>query len=199
MAANLKEYFRESIKQYLKVVKDNTYSKDEVDAIYNDLVAADVSLDGFTVTNYPTLPTISPGDTAEEAFRKLEYITRTITQTLLPLKADLVGGKVPLAQLPDTITGSLEYKGVWDAGANVPDINAAPEKGDYYVVSSSGNTALDGEQSTDWQLNDWAVYDGTAWSKLDRTPDVVVLSGESIVAPFDDVTPTEATNDWNNA
>ena len=39
--------------------------------------------------------------------------------------------------------------------------------GEYYVVSVAGNTNLDG--ITDWNVGDWAIYNGTAWEKVDNT------------------------------
>ena len=193
MAINLKEYVRESIKQYLALIKNNMYTKTEVDALVDAIIASDISLDGYTIGN--ALSDISPTDTVDVALGKLEYKLSQLPD--MSTKADLVGGKVPVSQLPDTVTGSLEYKGTWDADTNTPDISNNPDKGDYYVVSTAGGTNLSG--ITDWDIGDWAIYNGTEWSKLDRSADVTAVSGDAIVAPFDDITATEANNDWNNA
>jgi hypothetical protein len=68
-------------------------------------------------------------------------------------------------------SGGLQYKGTWDANANVPDlVNATPNAGDYYLVSVAGNTNLDG--ITDWGVGDWAISNGTNWAKIDNTEDV---------------------------
>ncbi len=43
----------------------------------------------------------------------------------------------------------------WDASTgDDPGDPTAPEKGDYWIVSVSGNTDLDG--TTDWQIGDFA-------------------------------------------
>lgn len=76
--------------------------------------------------------------------------------------------KVPVANLPDTVVGAVDYKGAWNANTNSPDLPAAtPDKGDYYVVSADGSTSLGG--ITDWKIGDWAIYNGSAWEKVDNS------------------------------
>jgi len=194
MATNIKEYVRESVKQYLALIKTKVYTKSEVDALVAAIEASDIALTNYQIAT--ALGDILATDTVDVALGKLEYRLAQLPD--MSTKADLIGGKVPTSQLPDTVLGALQYQGVWDAAANTPDIGGGtPEKGDYYVVSVTGTTNLSG--ITDWTLSDWAVYDGTAWSKLDRTPETVILSGNSIVAPFTDVTPAEAQSDWDNS
>lgn len=85
-------------------------------------------------------------------------------------------GKLTLAQIPDTVIGSVDYKGTWDANTNSPDLGAlTPDKGDYYVVNVAGTTSLGG--ITDWQIGDWAIYNGTAWEKVDNTDQVSSVFG----------------------
>ena len=48
-------------------------------------------------------------------------------------------------------------------------------KGYYYVVNVAGSTNLNG--ITDWQIGDWAVYNGTAWQKIDNTDAVTSVNG----------------------
>ena len=85
-------------------------------------------------------------------------------------------GKVPTAQLPSAVLGQLDYRGVWNASTNSPALaSGVGTKGDYYVVTTAGATALNG--ITDWQVGDWAVYNGTAWDKVDNTDAVVSVAG----------------------
>lgn len=85
-------------------------------------------------------------------------------------------GKIPLIQIPDTVLGSVDYKGTWNANTNTPDLVAAtPDKGDYYVVNVAGSTSLGG--ITDWKVGDWAIYNGTAWEKVDNTDQVTSVFG----------------------
>lgn len=76
------------------------------------------------------------------------------------------------------LAGSLNYQGTWDANANSPALaSGVGTKGDYYVVSVAGNTNLDG--ITDWQIGDWAVFNGSIWQKVDNTDAVVSVNGQT--------------------
>jgi hypothetical protein len=88
------------------------------------------------------------------------------------------GGKVPLSQLPDTVVGAVEYQGSWNASTNSPNLGGlSPSKGDYYVVSTGGTTSLGG--ISDWGAGDWAIYNGTAWQKVDNTDAVSSVAGRT--------------------
>ncbi|MBZ9822346.1 pyocin knob domain-containing protein [Mesorhizobium sp. CA4] len=86
-------------------------------------------------------------------------------------------GKVPAAQLPSTLFGSLNYQGDWNANTNTPTIPAAAagNKGWYYMVSVAGAASVGG--ITDWKVGDWAVSDGTKWVKIDNTDAVASVAG----------------------
>jgi hypothetical protein len=76
--------------------------------------------------------------------------------------------------------GYLIYKGLWDAQNNIPDLTKITKnQGDFYVVSVKGNTNLDG--ITDWQVNDWAIFNGTVWQKIDNSG--LVTDAENIAGP----------------
>jgi hypothetical protein len=47
--------------------------------------------------------------------------------------------------------------------------------GYYYVVSVAGTTNLNG--ITDWQIGDWAIFNGSAWQKIDQTNTVSSVNG----------------------
>ena len=71
------------------------------------------------------------------------------------------------------VAGGVVYRGTWDAATNNPTLTSGVgTKGDYYVVSVSGNTNLDG--ITDWVAGDWAIFNGTVWQKVDNTETVYV-------------------------
>jgi hypothetical protein len=101
-------------------------------------------------------------------------------------------GKVPVSELPAAVLGALSYQGTWNASTNTPTLTSSTgTKGYYYVVSVAGSTNLDG--ITDWLIGDWAVYNGTAWQKVDNTDaggDVVGPSSstDNAVARFDSTT-----------
>lgn len=76
-----------------------------------------------------------------------------------------------------TIVGGLEYKGSWNASTNTPTLaSGVGTNGNYYVVSVAGATNLDG--ITDWQIGDWAIFNGTAWQKIDQTNLVASVNGQ---------------------
>jgi len=86
-------------------------------------------------------------------------------------------GKVPVSELPAAVIGALNYQGTWNASTNTPTLTSGVgTKGYYYVVNVAGTTNLDG--ITDWQIGDWAVYNGTAWQKVDNTD-----AGGDVVGP----------------
>lgn len=62
--------------------------------------------------------------------------------------------------------GALNYKGTWDASTNTPALaSGVGVKGDYYVVSVAGSTALDGIST--WYVGDWVAFNGIAWQRLE--------------------------------
>jgi hypothetical protein len=75
-------------------------------------------------------------------------------------------------------TAGLTYKGTWDASTNSPTLTSSVgTNGDYYVVSTAGSTNLDG--ITDWQIGDWAIFNGTVWQKIDQSNTVTSVNGET--------------------
>ena len=76
------------------------------------------------------------------------------------------------------LIGGSVYQGTWNASTNTPVLTSSVgTKGHYYIVSVAGTTNLNG--ITDWQIGDWAIYDGTAWQKVDNTDAVVTVNGYS--------------------
>jgi len=66
------------------------------------------------------------------------------------------------------VSGALQYQGTWNASTNTPTlVSSTGTTGHYYVVSVAGTTDLDG--ITDWQIGDWAVFNGSVWEKVDNT------------------------------
>jgi hypothetical protein len=78
----------------------------------------------------------------------------------------------------DAVSGGLVYKGAWNASTNTPSLaSSTGTNGWYYVVSAAGSTNLNG--ITDWQVGDWAIYNGTAWQKIDQTNLVTSVAGRT--------------------
>ena len=78
----------------------------------------------------------------------------------------------------NAISGGLSYQGTWNASTNTPTLTSSSGTSNYYyVVSVSGSTNLNG--ITDWVTGDWAIYNGTAWQKIDQTNLVISVAGRT--------------------
>ena len=74
------------------------------------------------------------------------------------------------------LSGFVNYKGTWNASTNTPTlVSSVGTKGDYYVVSVTGSTNLNG--ITTWTQGDWAIFNGTSWEKVDNTDLVTSVNG----------------------
>jgi len=112
--------------------------------------------------------------------------------------AVLIDGKITPEYLPEAILSGLNFRGIWDADANVPDLNiielSENPMNDYWVVNVAGTTFLNGEN--DWSVGDWAVNDGTAWIKIDNVVPVTSVNSRTgaVVLDTDDISDTAKTN-----
>jgi hypothetical protein len=121
------------------------------------------------------------------------YIPTTEKGAALGVATLDAGGQVPVSQLP--AMGDLNYQGTWNASTNTPTLTSSVgTKGYYYVVSVAGSTNLNG--ITDWQVGDWAVYNGSVWQKIDNTDAVTSVNGftGTVVLTTTDV--AEGTNQY---
>ena len=78
---------------------------------------------------------------------------------------------------PLFVSGTVNYKGTWNASTNNPTLNdppAASTKGDYYVVSTAGT-----QFSITFGVGDWIISNGTAWEKVDLTDAVHSVFGRT--------------------
>jgi hypothetical protein len=104
-------------------------------------------------------------------------------------------GTVPISQLPAAVLGALSYQGTWNASTNTPTLTSSVgTKGYYYVVSVAGSTNLNG--ITDWQVGDWAVYNGSAWQKIDNTDAVTSVNGYTGTVVLTTTDVAEGTNQY---
>jgi len=101
------------------------------------------------------------------------------------------GGKVPASQIP--LQGDLNYQGTWNATTNTPTLTSSVgTKGYYYVVDVAGTTNLNG--ITDWQVGDWAIFNGTVWQKVDNTDAVTSVNGFTGTVVLTTTNVAEGTN-----
>ena len=92
------------------------------------------------------------------------------------------------------LVGGVQYQGVWNANTNTPTlVSSVGTQGYYYIVSIAGNTNLNG--ITDWQIGDWAIFNGSTWNKVDNTDLVTSVNGQvGAVSLTTDNIPEGATN-----
>jgi hypothetical protein len=92
------------------------------------------------------------------------------------------------------LIGSSIYQGVWNASTNTPALTSGVGTlGYYYIVNVAGSTNLDG--ITDWNVGDWAIFDGTAWQQVDNTDSVTSVNGQTgAVSLTSDNIPEGVTN-----
>lgn len=99
------------------------------------------------------------------------------------------GGKVPIAQLPNSI---MEYQGTYNASTNTPTlVNGTGNIGDVYRV----NTAGAGVNSLTFVVGDYAIYNGTTWEKAHSGADnVVSVNGYAGIVVLSTTDIAEGTN-----
>jgi hypothetical protein len=111
--------------------------------------------------------------------------------------ASLVGGKVPVAQLPNAI---MEYQGTWNASTNSPSLsntgNADEAIGNIYRVSAAGSVDF-GAGAISFEVGDYAILNSSkVWEKADMSDGVVSVNGQSgvVVLDADDIDDASTTN-----
>src|SRR5574344_2187032 len=105
--------------------------------------------------------------TAAEALKE-DKSKKNVASGYCPLDENV---KIPFANIPDSILGQLEYQGVWDASSGT--FPAATEKGQYWIASSNGTGS-----TISYSVGDWAVYNGTAFDKVDNSDAVFSVNGK---------------------
>jgi hypothetical protein len=163
---------------------------------------------GTSAANIPFAPTggiaaatiqtaIAELDTEKAAISSLATVatsgsyTDLTSKPDLTLKADLVSGKVPTAQLPDTLLGQMTFKGTLDLSTTQPPTAATGNNGWYYVVSIAGTSG-----GTTYAIGDQIVSNGTAWTKIGKSANITSVNGYTgiVVLAKSDVGLTNADN-----
>ena len=126
-------------------------------------VTANGTLQGSTVTDGTT-------SISDLQANKQETSEKGAASGYAPLDSN---SKVPIANIPDSVLGQLEYKGTWDASTDSPSLpSASGVKGNYYVVSVTGVY-----ETIDYEVGDWIVSNGTIWEKVDNSDKVSSVNG----------------------
>lgn len=84
------------------------------------------------------------------------------------------GGKVPAAQLPNSV---MEYLGTWAASTNTPTlVDGVGNAGDVYIASDAGTVNF-GSGPITFAAGDWVIYSGTVWQKSINSNAVASVNG----------------------
>lgn len=93
------------------------------------------------------------------------------------------------------VLGGAIYQGTWNASTNTPTLaNGVGTKGYYYTVSVAGSQNL-GSGVIDFGVDDWVIYNGTVWQKVDNTDRVTSVFGRigAVTAQNGDYTTDQVT------
>lgn len=90
-----------------------------------------------------------------------------------------VNGKVPTANLPASILGSVNYQGTFTPGSSTLPIAGVGNKGWYYVTTSGGTYTPPGGTLLTFSQGDWLISDASKWSVLDSQDAVTAVNGKT--------------------
>ena len=138
----------------------------QVELYYNGSKKFETTSTGVTVTGAATATTFL-GD--------LNGTINTVTTAVTKANSTndtTVATTAFVQNLIGTIPAGLVFQGTWNAATNTPTLTSGTgTTGNFYIVSTSGSTNLDGV--TDWVTGDWAVFieQGAtdAWEKIDNS------------------------------
>lgn len=91
------------------------------------------------------------------------------------------GGKVPAAQLPNSI---MDYQGTWSAATNTPTLsNGTGNAGDVYINTAAGTVDF-GAGGITFAVGDWTIYSGSVWQKSINSNAVVSVNSQTGAVTF---------------
>ena len=138
------------------------------------VTSARIDFDGSLVIGLSSGVELNVGEVvAPDLAESIKVITngggtsQSVLDTLTSLQAQITA-----------MAGFVNYEGTWNASTNTPTLTSSVgTKGDYYVVSTTGSTNLNG--ITTWTQGDWAIFNGSAWEKVDNTDLVTSVAGRT--------------------
>jgi len=155
--------------------RDGVPGRDGVDGSDGTgVAAARIDFDGSLVITLDDGREINVGEVVPfDVAERIKVITngggtsQSVLDTLTSLQSQITA-----------LSGFVNYEGTWNASTNTPTlVSSVGTKGDYYVVSVTGSTNLNG--ITTWTQGDWAIFNGTAWEKVDNTDLVTSVAGRT--------------------
>ena len=126
--------------------------------VFSDIGSKPTTVGGYGLTDVYTKTEVNNSLTL-----KVNNSEKGVANGVATLDAN---GKVVLTQIPDSVLGQLEYMGVH----NFTTMPTAIQKGQYWIASVSGNGYI---------VGDWAVWNGSAFDKVDNTDAVATVAGRT--------------------
>lgn len=84
-------------------------------------------------------------------------------------------GKIPINQIPDSLTQTLTYNGLWNASSNTPTLTTSvPNSGNFYIVNVAGSRF-----GINWEVGDWIISDGDEWERVPNPAPVTSVQGRT--------------------
>jgi len=152
----------------------SVYSQAEVNALVTAGVPAGFGSDDVENDSTVTGATITAALDALKTLADAAVPTGTKGQPNGVASLDS-GGKIPIGQIPASLTSPLKFQGTWNASTNTPTLaDGTGTEGYVYRVSVAGTTSLDGEAS--WEVGDELYFDGTVWNKLSASGGDVTIT-----------------------
>ena len=155
--------------------RDGIPGRDGVDGINGvGVTSARIDFDGSLIISLDNGREINVGEVvAPDLAERIKVITngggtsQSVLDTLTSLQSQITA-----------MAGFVNYEGTWNASTNIPTLTSSVgTKGDYYVVSTTGTTNLNG--ITTWTQGDWAIFNGSVWEKVDNTDLVTSVAGRT--------------------
>jgi len=151
--------------------------------LFADLLSKPTTLSGYGITDAITSATAASTYAAKATTLAGYGITDAINTSAKGANNGVAtldaNGKLTTAQIPSSIVGAVVYQGVWNASTNSPALTSGSgTKGNYYKVSTSGTTTVDG--ISQWNAGDVIIFDGTTWDKIDGlSSEVISVAGRT--------------------
>ena len=131
--------------------------------------------------------TVPEGDNLYHTTARVNAVIDSRRGAALGVASLNASGKVPASQIE--VDGGVTYQGTWNASTNTPTLtDGSGQKGEYYVVSTTGSTEIDG--ISDWSAGDWIISNAAGtWEKSDHTDQVTKVNNKdgNVTLDTDDI------------
>ena len=95
-----------------------------------------------------------------------------------------VDGKLDVSQIPSSLSGSVVFRGSWNASTNTPTLGpglpSGVQAGWEYIVGDAGSQTIeDGSTLRSYNIGDLVIYDGAHWNRIQSVSSFTSLTAAS--------------------